>query len=456
MRSHEVVVFDRVIVVVEHDDGTFELPEEVARFSGFNIALKPAHEPIVVARKPLDRTVAENVLKWGTGAIHVDACRVRYRSAVDEEESKTKNQHSDFDSGPRENRGVYGEDSRDRANYDAAGRWPPNVVLVHDHRCRRVGERRVATSVAVHRHGTTGGDKVALGAALGRFDEGTPDQTYADADGTETVAAFSCAPGCPVFELDRQSGERPSTLTGREDPRKRHDLPRAASPSGYSGGLLPAAVYADSGGASRFFPTFEWSAELDTPEHAPHVPDDLGLAAPFLYCGKASTEEREDGCEALPPRERAVVGQKRCARCGRQAVNVSGACACPDPVWVEAAKHSPRKNHHATVKPVALMRWLVKLATPPGGVVLDPFAGSGTTLVAARLEGFRAIGFEREAEYVEVARGRVLRATQQRTLFDGAVPASARPAEEPTAPTPTQTTGPAPQLSLFDPGGRTT
>lgn len=64
-------------------------------------------------------------------------------------------------------------------------------------------------------------------------------------------------------------------------------------------------------------------------------------------------------------------------------------------------------NTHPTVKPLLLMRWLAKLVTPPGGVILDPFAGSGTTLLAAQSEGFDAIGIEREAEYVEIIKKRI-------------------------------------------------
>lgn len=86
---------------------------------------------------------------------------------------------------------------------------------------------------------------------------------------------------------------------------------------------------------------------------------DSGSAARFFYCAKASRSERGDG------------------------------------------------NTHATVKPLALMRYLCRLVTPPGGTVLDPFAGSGTTLLAAQTEGFNAIGIEREAEYVEIIRSRL-------------------------------------------------
>ena len=102
--------------------------------------------------------------------------------------------------------------------------------------------------------------------------------------------------------------------------------------------------YGDSGGASRFFPTFEHDA------------------VPFLYQAKASKRDRGAG------------------------------------------------NTHPTVKPSALMRWLVRLVTPPDGTILDPFAGSGTTLVAALAEGRQAIGIEREAEYVEIVKARLANA----------------------------------------------
>jgi site-specific DNA-methyltransferase (adenine-specific) len=73
----------------------------------------------------------------------------------------------------------------------------------------------------------------------------------------------------------------------------------------------------------------------------------------------------------------------------------------------EGYEVAPRANHHPTVKPTELMRYLCRLVTPPGGVVLDPFTGSGSTGKAAVLEGFRFIGIEREAEYVEIARARI-------------------------------------------------
>jgi hypothetical protein len=96
-----------------------------------------------------------------------------------------------------------------------------------------------------------------------------------------------------------------------------------------------------------------------------------------------------------------------CAKCNRQKVNVPGAaCQCAEPEWVRRSQ-KPRHNVHPTVKPLELMRHLVRLVTPPGGVVLDPFLGSGTTAIAANAEGFRAIGIEREQEYLDIAVARL-------------------------------------------------
>ena len=101
-------------------------------WQGWGTALKPAHEPIVVARKPLTGTVAANVLEHGTGALNIDACRIGFASEADEQESKTKNRHADFGTPPGGN-AVYGDFSMvARVNYNPPGRWPANVILDED------------------------------------------------------------------------------------------------------------------------------------------------------------------------------------------------------------------------------------------------------------------------------------------------------------------------------------
>ena len=105
---------------------------DAARWQGWGTALKPSWEPICIARKPFRGTVAANMLRHGTGALNIEACRIPYDGAADELESKGKNRHADFGSGPRTNR-TFSADNRDRGeagNYDPPGRWPANVV--HD------------------------------------------------------------------------------------------------------------------------------------------------------------------------------------------------------------------------------------------------------------------------------------------------------------------------------------
>jgi len=109
----------------------------------------------------------------------------------------------------------------------------------------------------------------------------------------------------------------------------------------------------------------------------------LGGASRFFYCPKVSIADREEGCEALP---RLTAGEMTGGR-----------------------------NYHPTVKPTALMRYLCKLITPPNGIILDPFTGSGSTGKAAILEGFRFVGIEKEMEYCQIAEARIAEARIART-----------------------------------------
>lgn len=245
---------------------------DAERWQGWGTALKPAFEPIVVGRKPLVGTVAANVLEHGTGALNIAATRVAHASEADLRESQTKNRHGDFGTEAGGN-AIYGDFSMVApANYDgAAGRWPTNVVLDGSQAAELDAETGVTTSSGA---GTKCSNRDSLGACKGHKNAGRS-----------------------------TAGE---TFHGPEV----NGVP-------------------DSGGASRFFPTFRYEA-------------------------KASTHER--------PREGEVA--------------------------------------HPTVKPLKLMQWLVKLVTPPGGTVLEPFAGSGTTAEACVVEGFKCIAIEREASYL--------------------------------------------------------
>jgi len=131
-----------------------------------------------------------------------------------------------------------------------------------------------------------------------------------------------------------------------------------------------------------------------------------GSAARFFYCAKASRSERNAGLEGMPT---------------KQTVGGGGMNNTPDDVCGKYGSiKAPAQNHHPTVKPIALMRYLVRLTkTPTGGVVLDPFMGSGTTGIACKLEGRDFIGIEREPEYIEIAERRIAEAQlQERLDFD--------------------------------------
>jgi len=220
------------------------------QWQGWGTALKPAMEPITVARKPLVGTVAENVLAHGTGGINVDECRVSGElwkpitaTGLGSVKFFTQGDTPEIEKHPH-----------------ALGRWPAN--LIHD--------------------------------------------------GSEEVTGL------------------------------------------------------------------------------------LGDAARFFYCPKASKADRDEGCEGMEE----VKGHSNYGSIQ------------------EFSSNPPRRNHHPTVKPTALMRYLCRLVTPPGGIVLDPFTGSGSTGKAAVLEGFEFIGIEREAEYVDLARARIApKIDRQRTLF---------------------------------------
>jgi site-specific DNA-methyltransferase (adenine-specific) len=204
---------------------------------------------------------------------------------------------------------------------------------------------------------------------------------YADADGLETVDNFACVDGCPVKALALQSGERKAGVAVRHK--------SGGNTFGGNNRKPPMddMTYGDTGTAARFFPNFE--------------PSPLDDVTPFLYTAKASRREREAGLEGMEERERTKANMtSRAERENRG-----------------KRQDAKARNHHPTVKPLSLMRWLAKLITPPGGVVLDPFLGSGTTLVAALQEGCKGIGIEREAPYVEIAKARVAHEAAQGSLF---------------------------------------
>jgi DNA modification methylase len=256
---------------------------EAKQWQGFGTALKPAQEPIVLARKPLIGTVAQNYLEHGVGGLNIDASRIDGVPTYFPKPGEYPNSN-----------GVYPRTSSTREAVPShLGRWPANV-LFDEH----------AASVLDEQSGT--------------LKSGKP-------SGVKTSKGFE---------------------------------------GGFGNGIAVTG-FGDSGGASRFF-----------------------------YCAKASKRERNAGLEGMP-----LVT----ARSG-----IGGGQVPVDDQGNERNRFEvTQANHHPTVKPIALMRYLIKLITPPGGIVLDPFMGSGSTGVAAKSLGFRFIGCELSEEYLAIATKRI-------------------------------------------------
>ena len=263
-------------------------------WEGWGTGLKPAHEPICVARKPMAAdTVAANILAHGVGGINIDGCRVPIDPVADASQLRTMrvSQHDGADG--------WGMNTT-RANPTARvlgmeGRWPANFI--HD---------------------------------------GSP----------EVLALFP--------------ETAPSKSGGKSGSAKK----------------LERGGFDDAGSAARFFQQCHWTQE------------DLE-AALFYYCAKASKRDKDEG-----------LGEEFAERAGSANLRQNGGLS-------KAKTEFKLRNQHPTVKPTELMRYLCRLVTPPGGLIVDPFAGSGSTGKAATLEGFQFIGFELDPQYAAIANARL-------------------------------------------------
>lgn len=305
-------------MAVRIEDAGFEIRDMIAWVygSGFpkshngewgGTALKPALEPITMARKPLAGTVEANWRQHGTGALNIDGCRVlvegEQRAPITGKGGMPARHDVDA---PRE-AGVV-------VQPHALGRWPAN--LIHD-----------------------GSDEV--------------------------LAAFPQAKG----QQGPISGTAPSQKTSNVYGRMKREG-EASADSANDGAvgfkMKPGMRRLDEGSASRFF-----------------------------YCSKASKWDRDEGLGHFPTVTADPYGQHRGRRMEDNDTRIDGKPAATG------------KNNHPTVKPTDLMAYLCRLVTPSGGVVLDPFMGSGSTGKAAVREGFQFIGIELEAEYFEIAKARI-------------------------------------------------
>lgn len=268
-------------------------------WDGWGTALKPAHEPVCVARKPLIGTVVENVLEHGTGALNIDGCRIEY-----DPESYERNKKAS-EKAPKEHEKAVWKDTGHKKRVDVfspKGRWPSNVIM----------------------------DEVA-GAILDKQ-----------------------APSVG----NMMNANRKTTTTG------------------------------GTGNA--------WTTSSKNEGDSNGIFDGLGGGSRFFYCPKVSQAERNAGCDDLLPK-----------------LNENSTYGIHTDEGLRNNNRNPenrtreQRNNHPTVKPISLMRYLSKLVTKEGGIVLDPFMGSGSTGIAACLEGFNFVGIEMDKEYLNIARHRI-------------------------------------------------
>jgi len=245
-------------------------------WEGWGTALKPACEPIVVARKPLsEKSVALNVLKWGTGGMNIDGCRIGVNGGTKHEDGEKEYDNEIY------GKGLYKEFGK---RIDGLGRFPANIILDEE---------------------------------AGKL--------------------------MPDDENDYDDGSKQQTL---------------------SGNIIDKA---ENKSASRFF-----------------------------YCAKASKSERNLGCDELED----IKG-------GSYQFRQDGSLDGSIPI---------KKNNHPTVKPIKLIQYLVRLVTPKGGIVLDPFLGSGTTAIVCIKLNRKFIGIEKEEEYIKIAEARIKPFIEQKKL----------------------------------------
>jgi site-specific DNA-methyltransferase (adenine-specific) len=244
------------------------------QWEGWGTALKPAHEPIIVARKPFKGSLVENIMNYGVGGINIDECRIDYNGEIPNIGGRAKHTRGD---------GYGFKPLGENCVANTSGRFPANVI--HD-----------------------GSDEV------------------------ESLFPYTKS-GKMTSEHQRHTDGSPNGIYGKFD--KEHPL---------------SETYGDSGSASRFF-----------------------------YCAKASQKDRDEGLE----------------------------------IAASTINETPRKNTHPTVKPCELMQYLVRLVTPKGGIILDPFMGSGSTGKACMFENrerqadYKFIGIDLEEEYCNIASARI-------------------------------------------------
>jgi DNA modification methylase len=420
-------------------------PKSLNIGDGLGTALKPAHEPIVLARKPFKGSVKGNVAAHGTGALNIDACRL--------------------ESTPRATGNREGEASADRSyaergstNFamrpgprggDEMGRWPANVVL-DDIAAMVLDEQSGELVSGATKAGCAAGTNFAqsrvriheydipsdVGGASRFYYVAKPSREERDMGCYDlpAVSSFETVerdPGSAGANNPRAGAGRMSVLNTTEivytDPAwvnavLARRLPAdtdssrpkviGASTTQYSDGSAWSMCWCGSPSTDPFHPVVRSIIETETSSITPSRISNSSRRPHTNGCMAAAFGVKAAGgnlaayAEFQSPWARLTGTSPK--KAGRSTADAVPAILVAS--WLTSAPAKPsiaRRNGHPTVKPVELMRWLVRLVTPVNGIVLDPFLGSGTTAMAAVYEQRQWIGIEREAEYIEIARRRI-------------------------------------------------
>ncbi len=387
--------------------------ELAKQWEGWGTALKPAHEPIVMARKPLIGTVVENVIAYGTGGINIDGCRVGTEGGT------TKGNP------PKgESNGIYGNGINGACDIVdiGKGRFPANLIHDGSDEVLEVFPNNSARFFKVCKDT----QKHAIMKVWNDIDVSIAKSNSTITQVIEkimsiTSALVSVPPNLDLLnqnlnalfveksadsiEIDFVAklaaiGDIPEDLVSQEELQVIQDFITSSKNFTQTQKNVGVEKWENTDTIQIIINLLKLcgyvlrATDENTSLEKREAVVENGELSRFGYFPKASKSERSAGLEGFEEKERIDYGgfhsEKGLIENNRNPEN-----------------RKPTKNNHPCVKPIALMQYLVRLVTPPNGTVLDPFMGSGTTGIAAKREGFSFIGIEREPEYLEIAKARI-------------------------------------------------
>ena len=369
---------------------------EARRWDGWGTALKPAIEPIILARKPLDGTVANNVLAHGVGGLNIDACRV----AADDKAKFPVGVVSETGTVYGGGEGIYADRPRTE-DRNPAGRFPANVLL-DEHAAKEMDKQSGVLK--------SGGGNKAPRSSTSWFTSNSP-----NVDDVRNPDSGGASRFFPVFKYQAKAPkkERPVIYKNNCECEEWQSQQKDTTES-------TATAETSWSTSTSGNSTTEKCQQDTTSTTSTTISSTTGSKTSNALAGSTISESTQDAknemanggnhAESAESLNQSEQNTGISAKRGGHSMDDAGHAISEK--WYTTSEcekcGEPRlKVQHATVKPLALMEWLVSLIVPPGGVVLDPFAGSGTTLQAAVNKGFTPIGIEQDADYIQLIHQRM-------------------------------------------------